>query len=267
MLGYIPLSRSAGIPRLGVTVLLRVDFLVMGLCYLLNLDVMLGLWAFHLMALLEQGLFNLFAVDAGRPRRPHSAGGLLLANQQSGALIFFVGASLWIARRYLYAAVRDAWRGEWNGVGLLSPRAAVVTGLLGLAYPPYGGRASGLPLGWAAGFLFVALCFFFGTTRLLVQIRHTADWGGCARRLRPRPFRRTARFLMGTAAHALSPPRRSAAHGCRQAAWCCWPWVRRTADARRGTRRVRLGGFCSYPPRRTGSGMSGDWFTDMAGTS
>jgi len=80
VLGYIPLSRSAGIPRLGLTALLppygraspaggRVDFLVMGLCYLLNLDVppygraspaggMLGLWAFHLMALLEQGLFN-----------------------------------------------------------------------------------------------------------------------------------------------------------------------------------------------------------------
>jgi len=136
-------------------------------------------------------------------------------------------------------------------------RAAVVTGLLvrlgGLRIRRMADGLSvrrtadtGLPLGWAAGFLFVALCFFFGTTRLLVQIRHTADWGGCARRLRPRPFRRTARFLMGTAAHALSPPRRSAAHGCRQAAWCCLPWVRRTADARRGTRRVRLGGFCSY---------------------
>jgi len=59
-------------------------------------------------------------------------------------------------------------------------RAAVVTGLLvrlgGLRIRRMADGLSvrrtadtGLPLGWAAGFLFVALCFFFGTTRLLVQ--------------------------------------------------------------------------------------------------
>jgi len=52
VLGYIPLSRSAGIPRLGLTALLppygRAS----------PAGGMLGLWAFHLMALLEQGLFS-----------------------------------------------------------------------------------------------------------------------------------------------------------------------------------------------------------------
>ncbi len=179
-----PLSRYAVIPRLSVGTYLKVDFLIMGLCYLVNLDVLLGVWVFHLICLFEQGIFNMFALEAGMPRMPHAAGGLLLANQQSGALIFFVVASLWVARRYLLGAALQAWRNEHKGNSLLSPRAAVVAGVLGLVYMAGFLHCTGLSVGWSIGFLAVALVFFFGTTRLLVQV----GYGGLRAPFAPASF-------------------------------------------------------------------------------
>jgi hypothetical protein len=184
VLDYYPLSRYVVLPRLWVGTYVKIDFLVMGLCYLVNLDVLLGVWVFHLVGLLEQGFFNMFALESGLPKMPHSAGGLLLANQQSGALIFFVVASLWVARRYLWGVVRDAWLGKRTDGSLLSPRAAIICGMLGLVYMAGFLHCTGLSMGWSIGFLVVAMIFFFGTTRLLVQV----GYGGLRAPFAPASF-------------------------------------------------------------------------------
>lgn len=157
----IPLGKSLPItPRSSVN--LRLDFLVVGLSYLVNLDVALGLCAGQWLLLWESDNFIRLALNPAGPAEPHSAGGPLLANQQTGALLFLVGMALW-----------SGWkrRGlpETDDEGILSRRgawAALVVGV-GILYAFL--VATRIPPLVAALFLVLAAALFVGTTRLLAE--------------------------------------------------------------------------------------------------
>ena len=166
-------SFTLAIRRLGVTFSANIDLLVVGLSYLVNLNVLFSVWLFHLLVTLEAGLLDFVGIVTPLPAQPHAADNVLLAHQQIGSLVFIVIASLWMARSFL----RRQWQLIVGGRGtpgadegnLISPRWAAGLGLAGLVYMTGFLTASGLHLGWSILFLAVALVVFFGIARLLVQ--------------------------------------------------------------------------------------------------
>ena len=158
------------IRQLGVTFSLNTDLLVVGLSFLINLNVLFSVWFLQIIITLEEGVLGWAGILSPLPAQPHAAGSVLMAHQQVGALLFIALSSLWISRGFL----RRQWRlvvqgGPSPDSHLLSPRASVVIGAAGLVYMTFFLYATGLPLLWSVAFVAVALLMFFGTARVLAQ--------------------------------------------------------------------------------------------------
>ncbi len=168
------LALTTTVPVLRDTVNLPIvlSFTVMGFSYFVNLDIALGLWFFALLALLEQGVFNILGIQSteivsiyGTPESPY------LEHQGTGAMLVFVAVGLWTARGHL----RGVWQKVRRGTGLddsgemLSYRMAaggLVAGLLVMGAWLW---LSGIPLLWLGVFMAVALGIYFGLTRIVVE--------------------------------------------------------------------------------------------------
>jgi len=169
--GWTPLELSSRIEfeRSGVDVLFTFDTLVLGLSYLLNLEVSFSVWVFHLVALAEKAAFNRVGFRLIGPAEPHAAGGSALANQQAGSMLFLAVVALWLGRRSIVALFRrDAARREAER-GLAAPTTLLVCLVLGLAGTAAFLRATGLPWPMAVLLLLIGLGLMFGVTRLLAQ--------------------------------------------------------------------------------------------------
>jgi hypothetical protein len=144
---------------LGVSLGANIDLLVVGLSYLVNLNVLLSVWLVYILIALEEGLLNYLGIVAPLPGQPHAPSNVLLAHQQVGSLIFIVLASLWMGRDFL----RQQWRaivggetGEGESANLISPRAPVsvppvLTNIFGTGnFGAQGVTAMGLSMVWTA---------------------------------------------------------------------------------------------------------------------
>ena len=162
-------SGEISIRQFGLSYQLNTDLLVVGLSYLVNLNVLASVWGFHLLVGAEASLLNYLGISAPLPAQPHAPANVLLAHQQIGSLLCLVAVSLWLGRDFL----REQWHiiiGKQSDSGnLVSPRIAVLLGLIGLVYMAGFLHASGLALGWSLVFLGISLLVFFGITRLLAQ--------------------------------------------------------------------------------------------------
>jgi len=162
-------SFSIQLTRIGVNFGCNIDLLVVGLSYLVNLNVLLSVWLFHLLVKLEAGIINFLGVVTPLPAQPHM-GDVLLSHQQIGSLIFIVVFSLWLSRDFIWRQWRHIVSGEPESeANLISPRWAAIFGLVGLVYMAGFIYATGLGLIWSVLFLILALLVFFGTARLLAQ--------------------------------------------------------------------------------------------------
>jgi hypothetical protein len=150
---------------------MNIDLLVVGLSYLVNMNVLFSVWAFHLLIALEESVLGYVGISLPLPAQPHAAGTVLMAHQQIGALLALVVSSLWLSRDYLLGQWRQivGSRTEERAPGTIAPRTAALIGLAGLVYMAGFLWATGLPLGWSLAFLLVSLLIFFGTARLLAQ--------------------------------------------------------------------------------------------------
>ena len=149
---------------------LNTDLLVVGLSFLINLNVLFSVWFLQIIVSLEQGFISWLGIAVSLPAQPHAAGSVLLAHQQVGALLFLGLSSLWLARKFL----KEQWRRVIDGSPspdrhLLSPRTCVVLGIGGLLYMGGFLHLTGLSLPWTVAFLIVSLLIFFGTARVLSQ--------------------------------------------------------------------------------------------------
>ncbi len=157
------------IRQFGLSYGLNTDLLVVGLSYLVGLNVLFSVWFFHILIAAEGALLNWLGVALSLPAQPHSPPNVLLAHQQIGSLVCIVGISLWMSRDFL----RRQWRliigGAPSRDSPISPRVAALLGLVGLTYMTGFLWASGLSLVWSIVFLLVALVIFFGIARLLAQ--------------------------------------------------------------------------------------------------
>ena len=161
-------SGEISIRQFGLSYQLNTDLLVVGLSYLVNLNVLASVWGFHLLVGAEASLLNYLGISAPLPAQPHAPANVLLAHQQIGSLLCLWAISLWLGRDFL----REQWHiiiGKQSDSGnLVSPRIAVLLGLIGLVYMAGFLHASGL-CRWSLVFLGISLLVFFGIARLLAQ--------------------------------------------------------------------------------------------------
>ena len=117
MVGYsfptFPLiSFAYGYPQLDITIArdfpkvsAKADFYVFAFAYFTNLNILLSIWFFHLLAVLQIGASNRIGFGPGT----FDAG---VNSQSFGGLAFFVLWGLWVARSHLRDVVRKAWRND-----------------------------------------------------------------------------------------------------------------------------------------------------------
>ena len=164
-------SSSLRFEDLALTYSLNTDLLVVGLSFLISLQVLFSVWFCHILVAFENSMLTYLGVAVSLPGQPHSAGGILMAHQQIGALIFLVLSSLWLSRKFLLRQWRIViGREAETGDNIIHPRTAAIMGVAGFLFMAAFLNATGLALVWCFLFLVVALLVFFGTTRLLAQI-------------------------------------------------------------------------------------------------
>ena len=151
------------------------NLMILGFAYFLKADVMLGMWVFHLLRRLEEGVLSLTGAGIGESLSRYGGGGGvtgLLAHQSIGAMIALVLFGLWIARGHLRDVFRKAFRGDDSvddSDEILSYRTAVWGVILGVAVMSVWLWRAGLPLWVAPLFLFGALVTFISLTRIIAE--------------------------------------------------------------------------------------------------
>jgi len=150
----------------------QVRFEVIGLAYLVNCDVLLGLWVFAWYFMISKAVFKQVGFDVGPTELYSDPGTPIEAYQAFGAVIAYVLIGLYIARRHLGGVFAKAL---WNSKKvddsgeLLSHRGALVGLVLGLVYVVAWMVQSGMALGHACVFVIGALFAFLGLTKIICE--------------------------------------------------------------------------------------------------
>lgn len=149
------------------------SFSLVGFSYFINRNLALGIWFFYLLALVEQGCFNILGVHSteklgwfSNPSSPY------LTHQALGAMLVFALYTLWKARSHLLAVARRAWR--WGGDDgdqneIMSYRAALWTVLVGLVVMVVWLEATGIPLVAVLLLVAVAMLIFIALSRIVAE--------------------------------------------------------------------------------------------------
>ena len=168
----IDLSNNILILRNSVNLLCTPRFEVIGLSYLLSLDVSMGVWFFALLALVQTGFQRMLGWSIG-PTQPFSdPAPPSVAHLALGALFFLVGSSFWHSRAHLRDVFRKAFRGDSSiddSGELLSYRTAVFGSIAGFLLCLFWLSAAGMNIPSALVFLLTALIIFVGLARIVSQ--------------------------------------------------------------------------------------------------
>ena len=152
-----------------------INLMILGFAYFLKADVMLGMWVFHLLRRLEEGVLTLTGAGIGEALSSYGGGGGvtgILAHQSIGAMIALVLFGLWIARGHLRQVLRKAFTGDASvddSDEILSYRTAVWGVILGVVGMNVWLWRAGLPLWVGPLFLFGALVTFISLTRIIAE--------------------------------------------------------------------------------------------------
>jgi hypothetical protein len=113
----------------------NVNLFVIGFAFLTPLDVLMSVWLFHFLAILQVGIQNRLGVSLG-PTDMWDGMTVIIAWEEQGAFLAFVGLSLWMARGHLRDVVRKAWNPRCEVDDSREPmsyRTAVIGFLVGAA--------------------------------------------------------------------------------------------------------------------------------------
>ena len=163
---YVPIMRNS------VWINFRPLFEVIGLSYLLNLDVSMGIWFFAMLNMLAMGALRMMGWNIG-PEQPYSSPSPpSIAHLALGALFFLVFSSIWSGRPHLRAVWRKAWHGDSDvddSGELLSYRVAVVGLIIGFVLGITWLYLADMGLLTAIVFQLSALVIFVGLARIISQ--------------------------------------------------------------------------------------------------
>ena len=160
--------------RRDISFMFHTSFPMIGFGYLIPLDVAFGLWFFHIVVMLQQGILNVLGMGTRQDiLGPHTQyADPSIVHQSIGASIVLVLLGLWIARSHLRDVFRKAFRGAEDvddSEEILSYRAAVFGMIGGLLFMGIWLNRSGLP-GWIVPiFLFGAFVTFITLTRVIAE--------------------------------------------------------------------------------------------------
>ena len=150
---------------------IRVLFVIIGFSYLLNLEVSLSLWFFHLLGITQTGIFNTLGISTGTPD-PFFHGDPSISHQSMGGMIVLVLVGLWMARRHLRDVLEKAFKRDADvddAQELLSYRTAVLGILIGLLIMTLWLSASGIPSLLIPMFLFACFVILLALTRMVCE--------------------------------------------------------------------------------------------------
>ena len=148
-------------------------FHVIGFVYLIPRDIALAIWSFSLLAIAEQGIFNMIGFHSTERMSvyAHSWSPYML-HQTMGAMIVFVVLGMWTGREHLKGVLRKAFKNDPNvddSDEILSYRTALFGMIGGLLFVSLWLWASGMPLWIVPIFLFGAFVLFIALTRIVAE--------------------------------------------------------------------------------------------------
>jgi len=151
----------------------NLSFPMMGFAYLINQEVSLSIWVFHILGLIMKGSFNILGLTRTLTLDIYAQndGGTIMAFVQFGALMALVGHTLWIGRRHLWQLLRTAIHPDrdTDRSADFSTRSVLFQLLLGFALMTGWFIAIGVPWWASATFVLAAAATFLGITRILCE--------------------------------------------------------------------------------------------------
>jgi len=164
------MSTSFSIFNRSFSIRLAIYFEVIGLAFFMSTDVLLSVWLFAFLYILETGFFNRIGFDIG-PTLPFSdPAHQAVAFQSFGALIILALTSLWIARKHLkefYLKAIGKIKGEDEEI--LSPRVTFFGFIFSFLFIIWWIWKTGLGIIPSIYFTIIAILIFLGLTRIIAQ--------------------------------------------------------------------------------------------------
>ena len=169
----ISIGTSISLFRNTIHVPILLSFQMLGFSYLVNRDIAFGLCFFHLLNVVQQGIFAILGVQKIDPLLSvYTRGGPMVAHQGFGAFIVLVLFGLWTARGHLRQVFRKALRRDpsIDDSGEILPyRAAVFTLAGSLVFMGVWIWQSGVPAWITPFYLFLVFILFIGLTRVVAE--------------------------------------------------------------------------------------------------
>ena len=177
----------------------KFSWAILGLTYLIPLDVSLSCWFFNLIYQLQHSTCQLLGYDVRQYSEPNVWGGPALSGQAVGAFLFIGVSSLWMGRRHLAQIWRRGWRRGHrydDGDEIMSYPAAMWGFLASFAVLVGMICAMGTPILMAV--LLLLLGFFSMIALTKISIHCGLGWMNS-------PFPAVSLALNATGTHVLSP--------------------------------------------------------------
>ena len=163
----------------------RLNLPVLGLAYLMPLNVSFSIWFFFVLYTIEKLIFARIGLQIGAGDIWTSAGATTpIAHQQAGGLLILSLFVLWTARSHLRQLWQLARRGERSSHELLAPRTAFAGLFIGFGFLVSWLSVTGLDFYIAILLVLGALIVFIGLTRIVCE----AGLPGCQMPMAPQAF-------------------------------------------------------------------------------
>jgi len=149
----------------------RLSFPVLGLLYLVNLEVSFSIWFFSLVYQTLSGVFNITGIASPENLGIYGTRDVIFNHVGTGAFITFVLYGLWMARGHLKEVFRKAiGRGNIDDSGELLPYkisfwGAIVAYIISITWLIF----SGIPPIPAIFFFTLAIIIFLGVVRVVIE--------------------------------------------------------------------------------------------------
>jgi len=152
-------------------IFMRLNFFVIAFAFFTNLDVLLSVWLFHVLIILQIGTMRRIGLNLG-PADLWCSFDAATGWQSFGGFMFIVLWGLWMARRHLAAVFRKAFKGDGDiddSGEMISYRAAVIGLLFGLGFIVAFLHRLGMEFRVIAFYLFGFFVIHLGVSKIVAQ--------------------------------------------------------------------------------------------------